>query len=51
MNSKPVKTKPRMLLPLAFLSLLILLPAGAVHAAALRIMYTNDVLGELDGCG
>jgi len=34
-----------------FFSLLIILTAGQVEAGGFRLLYSNDNLGELDGCG
>jgi hypothetical protein len=34
-----------------FFSLLIVLAAGQVEAGGFRLLYSNDNLGELVGCG
>jgi len=36
---------------LLLLPLLVLLTASGVKAASFRLIYGNDNLGELDGCG
>lgn len=45
------KNKLPLLLTLLLLPLLASLGARPATAAALRLIYGNDNLGELDGCG
>ena len=48
MNNRPRKNRLILLLTLLLLASLAARPATA---AALRLLYGNDNLGELDGCG
>ncbi|MDR2548887.1 MAG: hypothetical protein LBD10_01580 [Desulfobulbus sp.] len=49
MRTKKTPTRPAALLLL--LPLLALLAATGAEAATFRLIYGNDNLGELDGCG
>ncbi len=53
MNNTHGKNKRVHLLPLLALVILVTLASGTVvtEAAGLRLIYSNDNLGELDGCG
>ena len=51
MNNKHRKNKPVQLLLLLALSILTIFSANTADAAGLRLIYANDNLGELDGCG
>lgn len=51
MNNKPRKNKHQQLLILLLLSLLVACAGTTVHATGFRLIYANDNLGELDGCG
>ena len=51
MNNRHGKNKRLQLLPLLALLILASLAGTAVHATGLRLIYSNDNLGELDGCG
>ena len=51
MNKKHTPNRPKLLFFFLFLSILTLFTEGAADAAGLRLIYTNDNLGELDGCG
>lgn len=49
MHTKPTRNKPT---PLLLVLLLLALLAGTgAEAAGFRLIYANDNLGELDGCG
>jgi len=48
MNNKPRMNRLILLLTLTLLAVLTARPATA---ATLRLLYGNDNLGELDGCG
>ncbi|MDD2462676.1 MAG: hypothetical protein PHI97_01640 [Desulfobulbus sp.] len=48
MNSKTKKNSP---LFLGFLLLSLLVAPLRVEAAGFRLLYSNDNMGELDGCG
>lgn len=50
MHTKRTRNKSTSLLLLALLSLALLAGTGA-EAAGFRLIYANDNLGELDGCG
>jgi hypothetical protein len=50
MHRKQPKNKQPLLL-LLLLSLLILLTGIEANGAGFRLIYNNDNLGELDGCG
>jgi hypothetical protein len=49
MRTKKTVNRLAALLPL--LPLLVVLAASSAAAAPFRLIYGNDVLGELDGCG
>jgi hypothetical protein len=49
MNSRHEKNRLHLTLPL--LLLLTLLCSTMAQATGLRIIYANDILGELDSCG
>ncbi len=51
MNNKHGKNKRIQLLALLALAILATFATKTVDAAGLRLIYTNDNLGELDGCG
>lgn len=51
MNNKNGKNKQVLLLALLALAILASFAAQTVDAAGLRLIYANDNLGELDGCG
>jgi hypothetical protein len=51
MNKKHPPNKPRTLSFLLILPILVLLAGSAAEAAGFRLIYANDNLGELDGCG
>jgi len=46
-----IKKIPTRAAALLLLPLLVLLAAPGAHAANFRLIYGNDNLGELDGCG
>jgi len=49
MNRQPARNKLNALFLL--LPLLVLFARAEVEAAGFRLIYNNDNLGELDGCG
>lgn len=49
MRTKKTLNRPATLLLL--LPLLVLLALSDAGAASFRLIYGNDILGELDGCG
>jgi hypothetical protein len=51
MDKKKPPNKPRILSVLLMLPILVLLAGATADAAAFRLIYANDNLGELDGCG
>jgi hypothetical protein len=51
MNKNHEKNKRVQLLLLLALAILVPFAANTVDAAGLRLIYANDNLGELDGCG
>ena len=51
MNNNNGKNKRIQLLILLALAILMTFAAKTVDAAGLRLIYANDNLGELDGCG
>ncbi len=51
MNNKPRNNSLLPLLILLTLPILAALAATTTSAAGLRLIYANDNLGELDGCG
>ena len=51
MNNTRGKNKLVQLLAFLILPLLITCAAKTIEAAGLRLIYSNDNLGELDGCG
>ncbi len=51
MEKKHPPNRSRLLPFLLMLPILALLAGATANAAGFRIIYTNDNLGELDGCG
>ena len=52
MNNKHERNKPvQLLMLLLALAILTTLVGTTTEAAGLRLLYANDNLGELDGCG
>jgi hypothetical protein len=51
MNKRHALNRPRLLSLLLILPILVLLAGGRGEATGLRLIYANDNLGELDGCG
>lgn len=51
MNARHPANKTRILTLLLTASLMVLLVASRAETAGFRLIYTNDNLGELDGCG
>ena len=51
MEKKHRPSRPRLQPFLLILPILLLLAGATANAAGFRIIYTNDNLGELDGCG
>lgn len=51
MNNKHKKNKRVQLLTLLALVIMATFAGKTVEAAGLRLIYANDNLGELDGCG
>ena len=51
MNNKTGKNKLAPLLLLLALAILATFAGKTANAAGLRLIYANDNLGELDGCG
>ena len=51
MDKKHPPNRPRMLSFLLMLPILVLLAGATANAAGFRLIYANDNLGELDGCG
>ncbi|WP_319587975.1 hypothetical protein [uncultured Desulfobulbus sp.] len=51
MDKKKPPNKPRILSFLLILPILALLVGSTANAAGFRLIYANDNLGELDGCG
>ena len=51
MNNKRGKNKRVQLLLLLALTILVTFAGKTADAARLRLIYANDNLGELDGCG
>jgi hypothetical protein len=51
MNNKREKNRPAQLLIVIALVILTTFAGETANAAGLRLIYTNDNLGELDGCG
>ena len=50
MNNKHGKNRLQLLIVIA-LAILTTFAGETANAAGLRLIYTNDNLGELDGCG
>ncbi len=51
MNAKHPTNKARILTLLLTAAIMVALAATRTDAAGFRLVYTNDNLGELDGCG
>lgn len=51
MNNKHGKNRLPQLLIVIALAILATFAGKTANAAGLRLIYTNDNLGELDGCG
>lgn len=51
MNAKHPMNKARILTLLLTASTIVLLVASRAETAGFRLIYANDNLGELDGCG
>jgi len=51
MEKKHPPSRPQILSVLLMLPILVLLAGTTANAAAFRLIYANDNLGELDGCG
>jgi hypothetical protein len=51
MEKKHRPSRPRLHPFLLILPILLLLAAATANAAGFRLIYANDNLGELDGCG
>ena len=52
MNNKHARNKPvQLLMLLLALAILTTLVGTTAEASGLRLLYANDYLGELDGCG
>jgi hypothetical protein len=51
MNTKHPANKGRILATLFIVPILVLFAGSRVHSAEFRLIYANDNLGELDGCG
>lgn len=51
MNARHPANKARILTLLLTVSIMILLVASRAETAGFRLIYANDNLGELDGCG
>jgi hypothetical protein len=51
MNTKHGPNKKKLLAFLLLVPILALLAGGSANAAGFRLIYANDNLGELDGCG
>lgn len=51
MNTKHVPNRTKFLAFLLIVPILALFAGGSADAAGFRLIYANDNLGELDGCG
>ena len=51
MEKKHRPSRPQILFVLLILPILVLLAGATANAAGFRLIYANDNLGELDGCG
>lgn len=51
MNTKHVPNRATLLSFFLIVPILALFAGGSANAAGFRLIYANDNLGELDGCG